>query len=227
MRLNHLRAAAVNIDGVLLNDTFSPVIHDFVVSRGGAYTQAVEQSVFSRSPGTAARALARAAGVAMEPDEVLRAYFAAREEYLAGHPVRQLPGGRGLLVRLRALGLETVCYGGLGRDHFLRHLGDCADLFSAGYVCTADVRPGLREITTDTFGLRFDQVLFIDDVAEVAAEAGRLGTAFIGYPGDFAHGFQRRLMAASGVRHLVDRLEDIDEALLQHIDAQSAALVRG
>ncbi|MFE9650486.1 HAD family phosphatase [Streptomyces sp. NPDC006365] len=227
MRLDHLRVAAVNIDGVLLNDTFSPVIHDFVVSRGGAYTQAVEQSVFSQNPRTAARALARAAGVAMEPDEVLETYFAAREKYLADHPVRQLPGGRELLVWLRALGLETVCYGGLGRDHFLRHLDDCVDLFSAGYVCTADFRPGLREITTDTFGLRFDQMLFIDDVAEVAAEAGRLGTAFIGHPSDFAHGFQRRLMAASGVRHLVDRLEDIDEALLHRIDAESAALVRG
>ncbi|WP_406150634.1 hypothetical protein [Streptomyces anulatus] len=29
---------ALNIDGVLLNDTFGPVIHHFVVSRGGTYT---------------------------------------------------------------------------------------------------------------------------------------------------------------------------------------------
>ncbi|WP_419992840.1 HAD family phosphatase [Streptomyces boninensis] len=225
-QLHHLRAAAVNIDGVLLTDSFSPVIHQFVVSRGGEYTQAVEQSVFSRTPETAARALARAAGVAMETGEVLQTYFAEREKYLIDHPVRQLPGARELLIRLRALGLEVVCYGGLSRDHFSRYLEDCAGLFTTGYICTAEFRPGMREITTE-LGLRYDQMLFIDDVAQVAEEAKRLGAAFIGHPSDFVHGFQRQLMAACGVRYLVDRLEDIDESLLHRIDAEMAAAAFG
>ncbi|GGT28650.1 HAD family hydrolase [Streptomyces purpureus] len=221
--LRHLRLAAVNIDGVLLNDTFSPVIHHFVTSRGGRYDAEVEREIFSQTQLTAAAALGAAAGVDLTPQEVVTAYFEERAAYLAAHPVRVLDGATELLTLLRALGLRTVCYGGLDKAHFDHHLRAQAGLFDdPGYVCTNDFRPGLHEIT-GIFGLRHDQVLFIDDVARVGEAAKELGTAFVGHPSDFAHGFQGELMRRAGVRHVVGKLGEIDEPLLRRIDAEAAA----
>ncbi|MBP2403824.1 hypothetical protein SNS2_2428 [Streptomyces netropsis] len=222
--LRHLRLAAVNIDGVLLNDTFSPVIHQFVTSRGGRYTADVESAVFSQPRLVAARALGAMAGVSWTPEKVLEVYFEERAAYLEQHPLHLLDGAVELLRRLRALGLRTVCYGGLDDTHFQRHLGEFADLFDGpGYVCTNDFRPGVHEIVTDVFGLDHDQALFIDDVARVAEAARSLGTAFIGHPPHFAHGFQGELMRAAGVRHIVGSLPAIDEPLLRALDAEAAA----
>ncbi|MGW2491638.1 HAD family phosphatase [Streptomyces sp. NPDC001606] len=223
-RLTQLGLAALNIDGVLLNDTFSPVIHRFVTARGGSYTAATERAVFSQSQAVAARRLADAVGGGLSAEQVLAAYFAERDRYLADHPVVVQPGVPELLHRLRALGLRVVCYGGLPKHHFDTHLGAWAELFDGpGYVCTDAFRPGLHEITTEIFGLRYDRALFVDDVARVAEEARRLGTAFIGLPSPYEHGHQRELMRAAGVRHLVDGLDAIDEELLSTVDAEAAA----
>lgn len=223
-QLRQISLAAVNIDGVLLNDTFSPVIHHFVTSRGGRYDAEVEREIFSQTQLTAAKALGAAAGLDWSPEAVLTAYFEERAAYLAGHPLRLLDGATELLLRLRGLGLRTVCYGGLDKSHFDLHLSGQAHLFDGpGYVCTNDFRPGLHEITTDVFGLRHDQVLFIDDVARVAETARDLDIPFIGHPSDFAQGFQGELMRTAGVRHLVGSLDEIDETLLRTLDAEAAA----
>ncbi|MBT2478694.1 HAD family hydrolase [Streptomyces sp. ISL-94] len=222
--LEHLRLAAVNIDGVLLNDTFSPVIHHFVTSRGGTYGADVERAVFSQSRTTAARALGAAAGLDWTPEKVLEVYFEERAAYLAEHPLRVLPGAEALLHRLRALGLRTVCYGGLDTSHFDACLGHFAHLFDEPrYICTNDFRPGIREITVDAFGLDYDQVLFIDDVARVSEAARDLRVPFIGHPSPFEHGHQGHLMREVGVRHLVRSLDEIDEDLLRVLDGEAAA----
>ncbi|HSX98587.1 MAG TPA: HAD family phosphatase, partial [Streptomyces sp.] len=112
-QLRHLRAAAVNIDGVMLNDTFSPVIHHFIVSRGGVHTAELERRIFSQRQSEAARVLAEAAGVAWSPEKVLEVYFRERAEYLERHGVRILDGALAMVGLLRSSGLRTVCYGGL------------------------------------------------------------------------------------------------------------------
>ena len=217
--LRHLRLIAVNIDGVLLNDTFSPVIHRMVVNSGGVYTAELERSVFSQPQLKAAAAL----GVPGTPQDVVRAYFRERAAYLEGDQVRVMAGAGALLERLRATGAQLVCYGGLGRDHFDDHLGVYAAYFDGpGYVCTDAFRPGIREITEDVFQLRCDQALFIDDVARVAESARELGAAFIGHPSSYEHSFQRELMCRAGVGHLVESLEEIDESLVRTLDAEAA-----
>ncbi|MEU6060329.1 HAD family phosphatase [Streptomyces sp. NPDC047097] len=222
--LTQLRAAAVNIDGVMLNDTFSPVIHHFIVSRGGVYTAELERRIFSQRQAEAARAIAEAAGLAWSTEKVLEEYFRERAAYLERHPVRILDGALALVGLLRSLGLRTVCYGGLERAHFDAALGEHAGLFDdPGYVCTDAYRPGLREIVTETFGLRPDQVLVIDDVARVAETARGLGAPFIGNPSDFAYGFQRAAMREAGVRHLVRSPAGIGEELVRTLDAEAAA----
>ncbi|MET3987073.1 HAD family hydrolase [Streptomyces sp. PvR034] len=222
--LGHLRLAAVNIDGVLLGDTFSPVIHQFVTSRGGTYDADVERAVFSQSRTVAARALGAAAGLDWTPERVLEVYFEERAAYLAEHPLTVLPGAEQLLHRLRALGLRTVCYGGLDKAHFDTHLGRYAHLFDEpGYVCTNDFRPGIQEIAVDTFGVAYDEAVFIDDVARVSEAARALRVPFIGHPSRFPHGFQASLMREVGVRHVVGSLDEIDEELLRTLDGEAAA----
>ncbi|MDX3646462.1 HAD family phosphatase, partial [Streptomyces sp. MB09-02B] len=216
-----MRLVAVNIDGVLLNDTFSPVFHRFVVGRGGRYTAELERTVLSQSQLGAAAALGVAGAT---PQEVVEAYFAEREEYLREHPVRVLGGVGALLGRLRATGASLVCYGGLPRAHFERYLAAYAGYFDGpGYVCTDGFRPGVREIAEDVFGLACGRALFIDDVARVAEAAQVLGARFIGHPTAYAHSFQRQLMREAGVRHVVGSLEEIDERVLGAVDAEAGA----
>ncbi|WP_225800607.1 HAD family hydrolase [Streptomyces sp. NK15101] len=222
--LRQLRLAALNIDGVLLNDTFSPVIHHFVVSRGGTYTAEVERNIFSQPQRAASAYLAGVVNVPMTAQQALEAYFVERDAHLREDPVRLVDGAVDLVRRLRGLGLSTICYGGLGKEHFDRFLGEWAHLFDGpGYVCTNDFRPGIREITTEVFELSYDQVVFIDDVARVAESAKELGVPFIGHPSTFEHSHQRQLMKDAGVRHLVDSLHAIDEAMLRTVDAEAAS----
>ncbi|MER5399792.1 HAD family phosphatase [Streptomyces sp. NPDC002599] len=219
--LQTLRLAAVNIDGVLLSDTFSPVIHRFVTAYGVAYTAELERAVLSQPRDVAARALARATGARGGVGQTVRAYFAERERYLREHPVRVNEGALELVGRLRGLGLEVVCYGGLGQGHFERHLGSWRACFTApGYICTDGFRPGIKEIAR-CFGLGLAQVLFVDDAARFAEHARQARAPFIGHPSAFRHGFQRRAMREIGVRHLVDRLDAVDEALLRTVDAEA------
>jgi phosphoglycolate phosphatase-like HAD superfamily hydrolase len=221
--LSRLRLAAVNIDGVLLNDTFSPVIHQFLVSRGRAYTAEVERSIFSQSRQVASRFLAEAIDGPITPEEALEVYFRERAQYVANHPVRLNDGAVELLERLRALGLRTVCYGGLAKDHFDEFLGAHAELFDEpGYICTDAFRPGIHEIVTEYFGLRYDEAVFIDDVANVGRAAKDLGVPFIGHPTDYEASFQPQLMRETGVRHLVGSLDAIDEDLLHTVDREAA-----
>ncbi|MER6609445.1 HAD family hydrolase [Streptomyces sp. NPDC000927] len=247
-RIRQIRLAALNIDGVLLNDTFSPVIHGFLTRRGATYTADVERRIFSQPRHIAAREIAAVLGLDLgpdagsgasagagpgagpalgpgsSPDDVLAAYFEERAAFLVAHPVRILPGAIEMVHRARALGMKTVCYGGLDKEHFDRFLGEFADLFDGpGYVCTNAFRPGIHEIATEFFGLRHDQVLVVDDVARVAEAAKSLDMPFIGHPSSFEHSFQRQLMRDVGTRHIVDSLDAIDDALLRSLDEEAAS----
>nr|ABX71094.1 Lct11 [Streptomyces rishiriensis] len=170
--LRHLRLAAVNIDGVLLDDTFSPVIREMVIAHGGDYSSEAEYALLSQPQIAAATVFAEATGTSMRPEELLAEYLARRDAYVTRHPVRVREGAGELLRSLRDLGLKVVCYGGLDRSHFDRFLGPYAPLFDGpGYVCTDGFRPGVHEITREVFGLGYDRAVFVDDVARVAETA--------------------------------------------------------
>lgn len=217
-----LRLAALNIDGVLLPDSFSPVIRRFVTRRGGTYTARLEHRVFSQDRTTAARVLAEALGGTMTESEIVAEYFRERDAYLADHPLSPLPGALDLVRRLRAHGLRTVVYGGLGVDHFDRYFGQHRSLFDEPrYVCTDGMRPGLREIT-DLFGLAPGNVLFTDDVARVAEEAKRSNIPFIGHPSAAPHSYQAARMRELGVKHVVASLAEIDDDLIRTLDHEAA-----
>ncbi|MEU7022162.1 HAD family phosphatase [Streptomyces sp. NPDC046203] len=218
--LDRLRLVALNIDGVLLNDTFSPVIGNFVTSRGGVYDAETERRILSQPRRVAGGEMARAAGLDITGEEALEIYFAERARHVADHPVAPNPGAPELIERVRSLGVQVVCYGGLSKPHFDTHLGAWAHLFDGpGYVCTDSFRPGIKEIVMDVFDLGLDEALFVDDVARVAEAAKTLGVPFIGHPSSFQGTFMKELE----VRHIVDSLDAIDEELLRTLDAEAAA----
>jgi len=157
--------------------------------------------------------------------ETAAAFFAEREAYLKDHPIEVLPGVRELLAALRDLGVCVTCYGGRDRQYtFDTHLGQLSEYFDPEfpYIDVNDFRPGVKEIVRDIFGVRFDEAVFIDDINRMAEVARALGTGFIGVQAGVPHDFQRAEMLATGVRHLVDDIRQIDARLLARVDRELA-----
>lgn len=210
-----LRFAAIDIDGVLLPDTFSPVLRRFVLGRGGDYTREVERRTFSRGQQEAAAFLIEHLHLNCSIADCLSQYFEERRAFLSEAPLAPVAGAGALLEMLRAQGLRLLCYGGLAEDHFRRELGALTHCFER-YICTNDFRPGLAEIARDVCQLPPRHVLYIDDVNTVAEHARALRAPFIGLPSGC---YQREDMERTGVRHLVSGIEEITAALIQQIDA--------
>ncbi|MPZ83089.1 MAG: hypothetical protein GEV28_22935 [Actinophytocola sp.] len=224
--LNKIRLVALDSDGVLLNDTYSPVIERFVTKHGGVYTAAVERGVWGSPQLAAGQNMALACKLPWSAKDTIAAFFREREEYLETNPVEVMPGAAELLTTLAGLGVRVTCYGGRDRGYtFDKHLGHLAEFFDPeiSYVDVNDVRPGMKEIVLDIFGYAFDEVVFIDDINRVAEVSKALGAGFIGVPASMPHNFQRAEMAATGVRYQVDDIRRIDATLLEKIDEELAA----
>ncbi|MFI6130788.1 HAD family hydrolase [Micromonospora sp. NPDC051141] len=225
-KLDKIRLVALDSDGVVLNDTYSPVIESFVTMHGGSYTAHVERHVWGSPQLAAGQNMALACKLPWTAKETIAAFFAHREEYLRTHPVEVTEGAEELLATLREVDVRVVCYGGRNREYtFDRYLGHLAGYFDAEipYVDVNDVRPGTKEIVRDIFGYEFDEVVFVDDINRVAEVTRALGAGFIGVPASMPHNFQREEMVATGVRHLVDDIRKIDVDLLRTVDQELAA----
>jgi beta-phosphoglucomutase-like phosphatase (HAD superfamily) len=215
--MEHIKLIAVDIDGVLLQDTFSPVLHQLVTLYGGTYTRELERNVFSRNQQSAAHYVSQQLGLTLSPSAIIEEYFRLRDLYLQDHEGGLIPGALNFLQRMTALSVPMICYGGLEESRIHPDYALCRPYFSR-YVCTNDFRPGLREIVRDHAHLDYSQVLFIDDVNTVAEEAKQLGCPFIGVPSRHEWGWQYQDMQLTGVRFLVDGVRDISPAMLQQLD---------
>ena len=221
-----IRLVALDSDGVLLNDTYSPVIERFVTKHGGVYTGCVERSVWGSPQLAAGQNLALACRSPWSAKEAIAAFFEEREEYLKEHPVEVSSGAQQLLEVLRSAEVRVTSYGGRNREYsFDTFFGHLADYFDPKipYVDVNDFRPGTKEIVRDIFGYEFNEVLFIDDINRVAEVAKALGAGFIGVPASMSHNFQREQMAETGVRYTIDTIEDIDIELLLKVDGELKA----
>ena len=224
--MQQIRLVALDSDGVLLNDTYSPVIERFVTKHGGEYTAAVERGVWGSPQLAAGQNMALACKLPWSAKETIAAFFAERDAYLMDHPIQLQPGVPELLETLRSLDVRVTCYGGRDRRYtFDTYLGHLSEYFDAEipYVDVNDFRPGVKEIVRDVFGLRFDETVFVDDINRVAEVCKVLGAGFIGVPASMPHNFQRPEMAATGVWHMVDDIRQIDAALLTEVDRELAA----
>lgn len=223
-----IKLIAVDLDGPLLVDTFSPIMYQLCRDYYKiAYTRELERNTFSR-PRAEVVAYIRdlvAATMseeekAMSTEQSLDSYFAYRAEYMRNNPSGMLPETPAFLDLLADTGCTMVCYGGLAERHMLESLGAHAARFEP-YVCTNDFRPGIREIL-DKYQVEPHQALFIDDVNFVAEHARALGVPFIGIPSTAPWSWQKRDMQETGVRHMVESVAQIDRALLETIDSEAA-----
>lgn len=217
-----LKAVAVDIDGVLVADTFSPAIKQLVEAHGGTYDREVERHVFSQNRHKAARYLLDRLGLAQTEDDFLALYFRTRDQWIQDHGGGPVPGIAPFLDTLEGAGLRVICYGGLDRKHFEKELAPWANRFET-YICTNDFRPGVAEIVGEVFALPPSQVVFIDDVSRVAEAARDLGVPFIGMPASWPWGHQRRDMEALGVPILVKSLEEVTSEVLMDCDRRAQA----
>src|SRR2546425_10070188 len=90
-RLRKIKLVALDSDGVLLNDTYSPVIERFVTKHGGEYTAAVERGVWGSPQLAAGQNMALACRLPWTAKETIAAFFAERGEYLKAHPSEVMP----------------------------------------------------------------------------------------------------------------------------------------
>lgn len=206
--------AAINIDGVLLSDTFSPVLRSLVEKLGIEYTPRLERALFSRPQSHAAQYLIRQYNLSYTPEELVGLFFDERESHIANNPELLADGIGSLLNVLMDNALTIICYGGLGEQHFKKELKDYLSCFDR-YVCTNDFRPGIREIIHDICHTESSRIVFIDDVNTVAEAARQYNAPFIGVP---STGFQKQDMIQTGVKFMVASIRDIDMAYIGAVD---------
>lgn len=216
-----LKAAAIDIDGVLVADTFSPVIRSLVEARGHDYDRDIERHVFSQNRLEAARYLLNRLNWDLSEQELLDHYFQVRAQWIERHGGGPLPGIDGFLGVLEEAGLRLVCYGGLARDHFLKELGPWSHRFET-YVCTDSFRPGVAEIVQSLSPLRPEQIVFFDDVSRVGEAARSVGCPFIGVPSSKPWSFQRADMKALGVPLLLEEIGQLTPEVLKNCDLRAA-----
>lgn len=216
--MNTIKLIAIDIDGVLLKDTFSPVIYKFMSKYGVKYTREVERNIFSRSQKEGSEYISKLTG--LESETVPKYYFEEREQYLKTHDGGIMVGVPEILELLSTLNVRLVYYGGLTEDKINDQFKNYSHYFER-YICTNDFRPGIKEITRDIYGLQFQEVLFIDDVNTVAETAKMYNVPFIGIPSDFQYGFQRQDMVTTGVKYLLKSVTEINRELLERIDAEA------
>jgi hypothetical protein len=210
---------ALDIDGVALYDTFSPIIYQLVKKFNGDYTSEIERNVFSQPQKKAARFLIDKLNLPILENELLEIYFQERKEYLKTHNGGIVTGLEDFLKIAKQLELPVICYGGLEKFHFEENLGILANYFDGEqYICTNDFRPGIKEIITQYYNYKYTEVLFIDDVNRVAEEAKSLNVPFIGIPSNFEHGFQRQDMIKFGVKYILDSIAEVNYNLLVELD---------
>ncbi|HNW27397.1 MAG TPA: hypothetical protein PKN50_02875 [Spirochaetota bacterium] len=215
-----LTMAAVNIDGVLLIDTFSPVLKSIVATFEIEYTPTLERALFSRPQALAAHYLISQYNLSLTPGELIKLFFDERDAYIKNNPGLLSDGVEALLNVLHGSTLSILCYGGLREDHFKKELGAYLPYFTT-YICTNDFRPGIKEIVQDICRIDGNRIVFIDDVNTVAESAKENNIPFIGVP---STEFQKQDMIKTGVQFMVTSLRDID---LNYITAVDNAAYNG
>jgi len=214
-----IKTVAIDIDGVLLYDTFSPIINILVKGFGGEYTSELEKNVFSKTQKIAAEYLINYLELNISVTDMIDLYFKERANYLITHPNSPVEGIDRFLNLLKSLDLNLICYGGLPETHFKEELKDYLDYFER-YICTNEFRPGIKEITLDYCNLNFNEILFIDDVNSVAEIAKKLNVPFIGIP---STNFQKNGMIETEVENIFSSIEEINSEIIHIIDIKASS----
>ena len=221
-KLNKIKLFAIDSDGVLLNDTYSPVIKKFVEMHGGIYDAHVERHVWGSPQITAGHNMALACKLPWSGEKTIAEFFKEREKYLAEHPVEVLPNIKQTLKMLSETGAKLVCYGGRNKEYsFDKFLSEYKQYFDLNipYVDINNFRPGVHEIVKDYFDLSCDEVVFIDDINRVAEVCKSLNAGFMGVPANMAHNYQKQEMQETGVKFTYNSFADITLEKIMELDS--------
>ena len=214
--MNRIKLIAIDIDGVVLKDTYSPVLKIIIEKHNGVYTKDLERNAFSRNRKEAATYIAKALNLKLTPAQLISEYFQERERYMATHESGIETGAIDFLTAIQKLDTDILCYGGLSESELHHDIKPCMQYVNE-YVCTNDFRPGINEIA-NMYGVRPSNVLFIDDVAFFAENAKKENALFIGVPNHFPFSYQKEEMQQLGVKYMVDSISSISVEMLHAID---------
>lgn len=221
MKLKKIKLFAIDSDGVLLNDTYSPAIKKFVEEHNTKYTKEIERSVWGSPQVTAGHNLALACKLPYSGEKVIEEFFKTREKYLKENPVEVKPNIEPVLKMLNSTGAKVTCYGGRNKEYsFDKFLDAYASYFDTKkpYIDINAFRPGVSEITKDIFNVEFDEVVFIDDINRVAEVCKALNAGFIGVPANMPHNFQVQEMKETEAKFIVNDFSKITSELIQEVD---------
>ncbi|QUJ66791.1 HAD family hydrolase [Photobacterium sp. GJ3] len=213
-----IRLIALDVDGVLLNDTYSPAIRSFVESHGGVYTAELERQVWGSPHIAGGHNMALACKLPWSAQKTIEAFFSHHAEYIKSNPIQVLPGVEDFLKMLSQYNVKVTSYGGRTKeyifDNYMSHLRQYFD-HDKPYIDTNSIRPGVDEITREIFDYNYDEVLFIDDINRMAEVAKYFNTGFIGTP---VTEFQVNQMKETGTKYIVNSISEITEDMLHEID---------
>lgn len=216
--MDNIKMIACDIDGVLLTDTFSPVLYNMSKQFGIEYTRELERNLFSQKRKDAINYAIGLLGIEEQKgSELLNKYFEQRNKYIDGHSCHILEGVPDFLERMSKLDIKMVCYGGLEVKYIINEFEPFLKYFEQ-YICTNEFRPGIKEIVKKYYNFDYNEVLFIDDVNTVAEQAKKLGVPFIGIPAKYSWSYQKEDMKKTGVKYLLNGVNEIDEYILESID---------
>ncbi|WP_316673693.1 HAD family hydrolase [uncultured Tolumonas sp.] len=214
--MNRIKLIAIDIDGVVLKDTYSPVLKKVIEKYNGIYTRELERNAFSRNRKEAATYIAKALNLKLTPTQLISEYFQERERYMATHESGIETGAIDFLTAIQKLDTDILFYGGLSESELHHDIKPCMQYVNE-YVCTNDFRPGINEIA-NMYGVRPSSVLFIDDVAFFAENAKKENALFIGVPSHFPFSYQKEEMHHLGVEYMVDSISSISVEMIHAID---------
>lgn len=221
--LSKIKLVAIDVDGVLLTDTYSPAIKSFVEKHGGVYTSELERLVWGSPHIAGGHNMSLACKLPWSAQKTIDKFFLHHAEYIKKHPIEIIAGAENFLGLLQDFNVRVTCYGGRTKAYiFDKYMPSLEKFFDEDnpYIDTNSIRPGLLEITKDIFKLDFNEVLFIDDINRMAEVSRYYRTGFIGTP---VTKYQKEQMQDTGVKHLVPSVAEITRDMLTKIDSELAS----
>lgn len=220
---NKIKLVAVDVDGVLLTDTYSPAIRAFVEKHGGIYTPELERLVWGSPHIAGGHNISLACKLPWSAKKTIEEFFKYHGKYIEDNPIKVVPGAESFLGLLQDFNVKVISYGGRTREFiFDKHMPSLEKYFDKEkpYIDTNAFRPGIMEITKDIFHLGFDDVLFVDDINRMAEVAKYYRTGFIGTP---VTTFQKAQMQKTGVKYISASVSEITPDMLIRIDNELAS----
>lgn len=221
--LNKIKLVAVDVDGVLLTDTYSPAIKSFVEQHGGVYTPELERLVWGSPHIAGGHNMSLACKLPWSAQETIEAFFHHHSKYIETNPIVVVPGAEDFLRLLQEFNVRVTSYGGRTKEYvFDKYMSPLEKYFDKGkpYIDTNSIRLGVMEITREIFKLNFDEVLFVDDINRMAEVAKFYKTGFIGTPVTV---YQKEQMQETGVKYIVPSVKEITRDMLIKTDRALAS----